>query len=146
MSFGLRNTGATYQRLADKVFESLIGMNIEVYLDNMVIKIRNDDLFLYDIEETFANLRAVSMKLNPKKCLFEAEEGKFLGHVIMKEGIRVNAEKIESLLQLRSSKTVKEVHALNGKLVALGWFLEKSTEKTLPFYKMLKRVLYKKDF
>lgn len=86
------------------------------------------------------------MKLNPKKCLFEAEEGKFLGHVIMKEGIRVNAEKIESLLQLRSSKTVKEVHALNGKLVALGWFLEKSTEKTLPFYKMLKRVLYKKDF
>lgn len=87
------------------------------------------------------------MKLNPKKCLFGTEEGKFLGHMIMKEGIRANPNKIESLLQLRSPRTIKEVQALNGKLTTMGRFLAKSAEKTLPFYKKkMKKVLDKKDF
>lgn len=60
--------------------------------------------FLKDIKETFENLRTLHMKLNPNKCLFGAEEGKFLGHVIMKEGIKSNPKKIGSLLQLCSQK------------------------------------------
>lgn len=66
MPFGQKNTGATYQRLAYKVFEPQVGRNIEAYVDDMVIKSRNNDYFLQDIAETFRNLRALNMKLNPK--------------------------------------------------------------------------------
>lgn len=77
MPFGLKNAGATYQRIADKIFESQIGRNIELYVDDMVIKSRNDNLSLEDTRETFKILRIVNMKLNPKKCIFGTEEGKF---------------------------------------------------------------------
>lgn len=70
----------------------------------------------------------------------------FLGHVITQEGIRVYPKKIKSLFQLCSPWTVKEVQGLNGKLAAFRWFLAKSTEKTLPFYKSLKMVFEEKRF
>ena len=66
MPFGLRNAGATYQRLADKIFETQLGRNIEVYVDDMVIKSRSADDFIQDIEETLTRLRQANMKLNPK--------------------------------------------------------------------------------
>ncbi|GJZ82605.1 reverse transcriptase domain-containing protein [Tanacetum coccineum] len=74
MSFGLKNAGATYQRLVDKAFEKQIGRNLEVYVDNLVIKSHTECEILRDIEETFYNLRRINMKLNPKKCTFGAEE------------------------------------------------------------------------
>lgn len=104
----------------------------------MVIKSRNYNSFLSDVKETFDNLREVQMKLNPKKCLFGKEEGKCLLHMITKEGIKENHKKFNSIVQFRSPRTVKLVLALNDKLVALGRFLAKSAEKTLPFYKTLK--------
>lgn len=70
MSFGLKNAGMTYQRLAEKVFKPQVSRNIEVYVDDMIIKSRDDDHFLKDIAKTFANLRVVNMKLNPEKCMF----------------------------------------------------------------------------
>ncbi|GJW17225.1 reverse transcriptase domain-containing protein [Tanacetum coccineum] len=78
MSFGLRNAGATYQRLVDKVFYKQIGRNLEVYMDDLVIKSRTEDEIIRDIKETFKTLREINMKLNPKKCTFGMEEGMFL--------------------------------------------------------------------
>ncbi|GJU88761.1 hypothetical protein Tco_1301184 [Tanacetum coccineum] len=93
MPFRLKIAGATYQRLVDKVFESQIGRNMEAYVDAM---------------------------LNPKKCSFGMEEGKFLGHVVSKQGIKANPTKIQSLTSLKQSKTIKDVQSLNGKLAALN--------------------------
>ncbi|GJR02795.1 reverse transcriptase domain-containing protein [Tanacetum coccineum] len=87
MSFGLKNAGATYQRLVDTAFQSQIGRNLEVYVNDMVIKSNDEKMLLADVAETFDNLRRINMKLNPKKCSFGVEEGKFLGYMVTSKGI-----------------------------------------------------------
>ncbi|XP_071712607.1 uncharacterized protein [Rutidosis leptorrhynchoides] len=109
MPFGLKNAGATYQRLVDKVFRKQLGRNLEAYVDDMVIKSPEESTLLTDIQETFNTLRSVNMKLNPKKCSFGVEEGKFLGYYITKKGIIANPEKIDKLQQLKTPTTVKEM-------------------------------------
>nr|GEV82068.1 reverse transcriptase domain-containing protein [Tanacetum cinerariifolium] len=79
MPFGLKNAGAMYQRLMDKAFESQMERNIEVYVDDLVIKSHTEAEMVRDIEETFQTLRKINMKLNPKKCSFVLAEGVFLG-------------------------------------------------------------------
>ncbi|GJQ91604.1 reverse transcriptase domain-containing protein [Tanacetum coccineum] len=93
MPFGLKNAGATYQRLVDKAFDSQVGRNIEVYVDDLVIKSYTEAKMLRDIKETFCTLRKINMKLNPKKCTFRAVEGIFLGYTITPEGIKPCPEK-----------------------------------------------------
>nr|GEZ87892.1 reverse transcriptase domain-containing protein [Tanacetum cinerariifolium] len=75
MPFGLKNAGATYQRLVDSAFEGQVSRNLEVYIDDLVIKSHTKDELVRDIEETFRTLRKINMKLNPKKCTFGATEG-----------------------------------------------------------------------
>ncbi|GJR95701.1 reverse transcriptase domain-containing protein [Tanacetum coccineum] len=86
MLFGLRNVGATYQCLVDKVFHKHIGRNLEVYVDDLVIKSRTEDKIVRDIEEAFKTLREINMKLNPKKCTFGVEGGMFLGYKVNTKG------------------------------------------------------------
>ncbi|GJU87381.1 reverse transcriptase domain-containing protein [Tanacetum coccineum] len=85
--FGLKNAGATYQRLVDETFQSQIGRNPEAYVEDMVVKRKSEREMLADIAETFDNLRRINMKLNPKKCSFGVEEGNFLGYMVTLEGI-----------------------------------------------------------
>nr|GEW32630.1 reverse transcriptase domain-containing protein [Tanacetum cinerariifolium] len=78
ISFGLKNAGATYQRLGDKVFESQLRRNMKAYVDDMVIKSMDEFDMLADIQETFKRLRKINMKINPKRCSFGMKEGQFL--------------------------------------------------------------------
>ncbi|GJR98356.1 reverse transcriptase domain-containing protein [Tanacetum coccineum] len=130
MPFGLKNAGATYQRLVDSTFQSQIGRNLEAYVDDMVIKSKDEKILLADIAETFDNLKKINMKLNPKKCSFGVEEGKFLGYMVTSEGIRANPRKTKALMDLQSSRTLKEMQSLSGKLAALNRFLAKSAESS----------------
>ncbi|GJU98220.1 reverse transcriptase domain-containing protein [Tanacetum coccineum] len=82
MSFGLKNAEATYQRLVDSAFQTQLGRNLEAYVDDMVIKSRTEKDMIMDVMETFDNLRKINMKLNPKKCSFGVNEGKFLGYMV----------------------------------------------------------------
>ncbi|GJT42375.1 reverse transcriptase domain-containing protein [Tanacetum coccineum] len=66
MPFGLKNAGASYQRLVDKSFDNQVGRNIEVYIDDLVIKSHTEVEMLRDIDETFRTLCKINMKLNPK--------------------------------------------------------------------------------
>nr|GEV27364.1 reverse transcriptase domain-containing protein [Tanacetum cinerariifolium] len=109
MPFGLKNAGATYQRVMDKVFERQMGRNIEVYVDDLVVKSHTEAEMVGDIEETFRTLRKINMKLNPKKCSFGLAEGVFLGYVITPEGIKPCPDKTAAVLQLPSPQTVKEL-------------------------------------
>ncbi|GKC53812.1 reverse transcriptase domain-containing protein [Tanacetum coccineum] len=118
MPFDLRNSGATYQRLVDKAFHKQIGRNLEVYVDDLVIKSRTEDEIIRDIEETFKTLREINMKLNPKKCTFGVEEGMFLGYKVNTKGIKVCPDKVDAVLSLPSSKCLKDVQKLNGKLAS----------------------------
>ncbi|GJX18719.1 pectinesterase/pectinesterase inhibitor U1 [Tanacetum coccineum] len=146
MPFGLRNVGATYQRLVDKAFHGQIGRNLEVYVDDLVIKSRTEDEVVCDIEETFKTLRKINMKLNLKKCTFGVEEGMFLGYQVNTKGIKICPDKIDAVLSLQSPKCLKDVQKLNGKLASLNMFLAKSAEKSLPFFKTLKKCTKKSNF
>nr|XP_043620185.1 uncharacterized protein LOC122592037 [Erigeron canadensis] len=146
MPFGLKNAGETYQRLVDKAFHKQIGRNLEVYVDDMVIKSRTEEELLANIQETFETLRKIKMKLNPKKCSFGMEARKFLGYYISDRGIQANPSKVNKILELPAPKTVKEVQSLNGKLAALSRFFSKGADRQLPFFKTLKNCGAKKGF
>ncbi|GKA48836.1 reverse transcriptase domain-containing protein, partial [Tanacetum coccineum] len=146
MPFGLRNVGATYQRLVDKTFHKQIGRNLEMYMDNLVIKSHAEDEIVKDIEETFKTLREINMKLNPKKYTFRVEEGMFLGYKVNTMGLKVCPDKVNAILSLPSSNCLKDVQKLNGKLASLNRFLAKSAEKLLPFFKTLKKCMKKSNF
>ena len=82
MPFGLKNAGATYQRLVNKMFNKQIGRNIEVYVDDMLVKSKEELAHLDDLRETFATLKQYQMMLNPSKCVFSVALGKFLGFMV----------------------------------------------------------------
>ncbi|GJV30388.1 reverse transcriptase domain-containing protein [Tanacetum coccineum] len=120
MPFGLRNVRATYQRMVDKAFHKQIGRNLEVYVDDLVIKSRTEYEIVRDIEETFKTLREINMKFNPKKCTFGVEEGMFLGYKVNTKGLKVCSDKVDAVLSLPSPKFLKDVQKLNGKLASLN--------------------------
>jgi hypothetical protein len=68
MPFGLKNAGATYQRMMQNCLGSQIGCNIQVYIDDVVITIRKEESLISDLAETFDNLNRYKLKLNPIKC------------------------------------------------------------------------------
>ncbi|GKE22711.1 reverse transcriptase domain-containing protein [Tanacetum coccineum] len=113
MPFGLKNAGVTYQRLVDSAFKEQIGVNLEGYVDDMVIKSMTEQDIIKDIEQTFSTLQRINMKLNPKKCSFGMEEGKFLGYIVTSEGIRTNPEKAKAVMDMPSPKTHKQMQSLN---------------------------------
>ena len=82
MPFGLKNTGATYQRLVNRMFSHQIGRNVEVYEDDLLVKSKDEANHLDNLKETFSTLRKYNMKLNPAKCVFAIASGKFLGFIV----------------------------------------------------------------
>nr|GEW52903.1 reverse transcriptase domain-containing protein [Tanacetum cinerariifolium] len=126
------------------------GIMKEVYyhdlLSNPVMVKKHDGSWRIDVDETFRTLRKINMKLNPKKCTFGAAERVFLGYVVTPEGIKPCPDKTTIVLQLPFPRTIKEVQSLNGKLASLNRFLSKSTEKSLPLFKTLKKCIKKSDF
>ena len=94
MPFRLKNTGATYQRLMNKMFAHQIGWNVQVYVADMLVKSLREDNHLSDLQETLNIFRAYNMKLNPNKCVFGVTARKFLGFMVSQRGIEVNPEKM----------------------------------------------------
>ena len=92
--FGLKNARVTYQRLVNKMFSKQIGRNMEVYVDDMLVKSKEDLVHLDDLKETFATLKQYQMKLNPNRCVFGVTSGKFLGFMVSQRGIEANPEKV----------------------------------------------------
>nr|XP_025661188.1 uncharacterized protein LOC112756783 [Arachis hypogaea] len=138
MPFGLKNAGATYQRLMDKIFAKQIGRNIEVYVDDMVAKTKVGKNHLDDLTEIFGQLRKYNMRLNPEKCAFGVQSGKFLGFMLTSRGIEANPEKFRAILDMTSPHTIKEVQRLTGRLAALSRFLPCLASKSSCFFQTLK--------
>ena len=111
MPFELKNTGATYQRLMNKMFTHQIGRNLQVYVDDMLVKSLRESDHLNDLQETFNTLRSYNMKLNPSKCVFKVTAGKFLGFMLSQRGIEVNPEKVWAILKLEPPRIVKAVQS-----------------------------------
>ena len=109
MSFGVKNTGATYQHCMLKCFEDLIGPTVEAYVDNIVVKSKQADHLVADLERAFIKLRANGIKLNPEKCIFGVPRGMLLGFIITKRGIEANLEKISAIMRMGPIQNIKAV-------------------------------------
>ena len=129
MPFGLKNAGATYQRLVNKMFSKQIGRNMEVYVDDMLVKSKEELAHLDDLKETFATLKQYQMKLNSSKCVFGVTSGKFLGFMVSQRGIETNPEKVQAIINMASPRTIKEVQKLTGRIAALNRFVSRATDK-----------------
>nr|KYP55450.1 Transposon Ty3-I Gag-Pol polyprotein [Cajanus cajan] len=139
MSFGLKNAGATYQRLMDKVFHQQIGQNMEVYVDDMVVKTTSTEGHASDLAKVISQIKKHNMHLNLEKCVFGVQGGKFLGFMITSRGIEANPEKCKAIIQMQSPQTMKDVQRLAGRLVSLSRFIPRLAEKAGPIFTLLRK-------
>ena len=109
MPFGLKNARFTYQRMMTRMFESLLGKNIMIYIDDMVVKSKMVSEHLGDLRIIFEILRNYKLRLNSSKCSFGVGSGKFLGYMVTHRGIEVNLDQIKVINNLRSPRNPKEV-------------------------------------
>ena len=121
------------------MFSQQIGRNMKVYVDDMLIKSKEELTHLDDLKETFATLKKYKMRLNPSKCVFGVASGKFLGFMVSQRGIEANPEKVRAIIDMTSYRTVKEVQKLTGRIAALNRFVSRATDKCLPFFMTLKQ-------
>ena len=139
MPFGLKNVGATYQRLVNKMFQKPIGTSMEVYIDDMLVKSTTAELHIAHLAEAFQILKGYNMKLNPAKCAFGVSAVKFLGFIVNNRGIEANPDKIKAVLDIPSPSNIKEVQRLTGRIVVLSRFVSRANDKCQPFFQVLKK-------
>ncbi|XP_015955836.1 uncharacterized protein LOC107480200 [Arachis duranensis] len=139
MPFDLKNAGATYQRLMDKVFHNQIGRSMEIYVDDMVAKTTQGMSHCDDLREIFEQVRTYNMRLNPEKCAFGVQGGKFLGFMLTSRGIEANPEKCRAILDMTSPKMKKEVQQLAGRIAALSRFLPAVSSRSYHFFQTISK-------
>jgi hypothetical protein len=139
MPFGLKNAGATYQRMMQNCLGSQIGRNIQVYIDNMVITTRKEESLINDLAETFDSLNRYKLKLNLTKCSFGVSAGQFLGFLVSARGIEANPEKIQAILTMGKPAKLHDIQKLAGRVAALSQFVARLGEKVFPFYELMKK-------
>ena len=139
MPFGLKNAGATYQRLVNRMFQNQLGITMEVYIDDMLVKSITAELHIAHLSEAFQLLRNYNMKLNPAKCAFGVSARKFLGFIVNHRGIEANPDKIKVVLDMPSPSSIKEVQRLTGRIAALSRFVSRASDKCQPFFQVLKK-------
>jgi hypothetical protein len=140
MPFGLKNTGATYQRMMQNCLGSQIGRNTQVYIDDVFITTRKEEsLISDDLQETFDNLNRYKLKLNPTKCSFGVSARQLLGFLVSARGIEANPDKIQAILTMGKLAKLHDVQKLAGRVAALSRFVARLGEKALPFYALMKK-------
>ena len=138
MPFGLKNAGATYQRLVNRMFSEQFGKKMEVYIDDMLVKSLEERDDITHLQECFERLNMHNMKLNLAKCRFPVTSGEFLGYLVTICRIEANPKQITALIKMALPRTKREVQRLTGRVAALNRFISRSTNKCFPFYDTLK--------
>src|ERR1041385_5577898 len=139
MPFGLKNAGATYQRMMQACLKEQIGRNVQVYVDDIVIKTYKAATLLDGLHKTFVALNRYIIKLNPKKCVFGVPAGKLLGYMVSARGIEANPEKVQAIARMQEPTDIKGVQQLTGRFAALSRFISRLGERTLTFYQLLRK-------
>ena len=121
------------------MFQDKIGCTVEVYIDDMVVKSKQEGRHIEDHQGAFEVLRQHKLRLNAEKCAFGVGAGKFLGYLITDQGIEVNPDQIDSVKCLKPSSNRKEVQILTEMLATLNRFVSKFPDHYQPFYQLLKK-------
>jgi hypothetical protein len=133
MPEGLKNAGGIFSRMTVKVLHSQIGKNVLTYVDDIIVKSMKQENHIADLQETFANFRQTSLKLNLDQCVFGVKKGKFLGCLVSTKGIKANPSKIKTILQMEPPNSKKGAQRLAGRLASLNRFISRLVERNLPF-------------
>ena len=112
MPFRLKNARSTYQRMMTRMFEPQLGKNIEVYIDDMVVKSKVEFKHVNDLRDIFGILRKHKLRFNASKCSFGVSSSKFLGYMVTHRGIEVNFDLIKAINNLQPPWNPKEVQKL----------------------------------
>ena len=118
--FGLKNAGSTYQRMMTRMFEPQLGKNIDIYIDDMVVKNKVVSKHVRDLRDIFEILRKYKLCLNTSKCSFGVGSGKFIGYMVIHRGIKVNPDQVKAINNLQSPGNPKEVQNLTVMTTALN--------------------------
>ncbi|GKD48140.1 hypothetical protein Tco_1277116 [Tanacetum coccineum] len=118
--------------MMDKVFAKQRGRNVEVCLEEIVIKIKTGLNLVRDIEETLHKLQRVNVKIDPSKCTFGMEEGKFLGYVATTKGIKADPEKVKVILRSTMPRGPEQIRSISLQLTNISRFILKLAELMLP--------------
>eukprot|EP00253_Pinus_taeda_P009037 PITA_09037 len=113
MPFGLKNVGITFQRAMDIAFSNEKYIFLVVYLDDLTNFSNLDEDNLYHLKIVFQRCRKYGITLNPKKSLFAMDEGKLLGNIISKEGIRIDPTQVEAIQKINFRRSKKEIQSFN---------------------------------
>ena len=123
-----------------RMFESLLGKNIEIYIDDMVVKSKVVSEHLGDLRVIFKILRNYRLCLNASKCSFGVGSGKFLGYMVTHKGIEVNSDQIKAINDLQTPRNPKKVQKLTGMAAALNKFISRSADRCRLFFLLINKL------
>jgi hypothetical protein len=106
---------------------------VEAYVDDVVVKTREEEGLVSDLVETFDNLRKFKMKLNLEKCIFGVPSGKLLGYMVSRRGIDPNPKKVSAITKMKLPDSLHDVQKLTGCMAALSKFISRLSVRGLPF-------------
>ena len=139
MLFGLKNAGATYHKATTTLFHDMMHKDVEVYVDDMIVKSWDRADHLAALQRFFERIRHFSLWLNPKKCTFRVTSRKLLGHIISEHGIEVDPEKIRAILDMPAPRTKREVKGFLGRLQYISHFISRLTDIYEPIFHLLRK-------
>ncbi|XP_070001962.1 uncharacterized protein [Nicotiana sylvestris] len=139
MPFGLKNTGATYMREMTIVFHDMIHKEIEVYVDDVIVKSKKQADHVADLRKFFQSLHRYNLKLNPAKCAFGVPSGKLLGFIVSRRGIELHPSIIKVIQELPPPRNKTKVMSLLERLNYISRFIAQLTTTCEPMFKLLKK-------
>lgn len=139
MPFGLKNVGATYQWAMTALFHDMINKEMEVYVDDMIVKSRHKEDHLRHLRKLFVHLRKYRLKLNLNKCIFGVSHGKLLGFIISEKGIEVDPSKAKAIIGMLTPRTEKDVCSFLGHIQYTNRFIAQLTPICEPLFKLLRK-------
>jgi hypothetical protein len=137
MPYGFKNTLPTFVCGMHKTFGDLIRDLVEVYVDDIIVKIKSHSSLLDNLGIVFDWLRSTCTMLNPNKCVFGVSAGKLLSFLVSHRRIEANPEKIKAIEVMRPLAHIKDVQKFMGCLSVLSRFISRLDKRALPFFKML---------
>lgn len=139
ISFGLTNVGSTFQRAMYVSFFDLINVIMVVYQDDLTSYSKKVEDHVAHLEKIFLKALECGISLNPKKCHFAVKKGKLLGNIVSKEGVRIDAERVEAIDKIPIPKAVKVIQFFFGLINFVRRFISNYAEIVKPISKMLKK-------
>lgn len=137
MMFGLKNAGDTYQRAMNYIFHDLIGQLVEVYIDDIMIKLKSEDTHLADLRKVLERTRQYGLRMNPNKCAFGVTAGQFLGFMVHERGIEVSQQCIKAINDTGPPTNKITLQSLVGKINFLRRFISNLSGRLEPFTPLL---------